>query len=170
MDTTERVDWWSLTDEQLRAQCDEDRYRARGPGGQHRNKTDSAIRLRHRPTGLMVVATERRSQHENRARALKRLREALAFNIRQTIHVDSIPEIVTQACASGLHLSERDCRFLTVAAHLLDLLDMHQGRLAELGDLLGVSTGALVRFLDTVPELWVAAQQIRAAHHQKPLR
>src|SRR6476646_7681616 len=71
-----------LTDPQLLAECDVDTYRGPGPGGQKRNKTDSAVRLRHKPTGLIVVAGESRSQSENKTRAVKRLREALALRIR----------------------------------------------------------------------------------------
>jgi protein subunit release factor B len=52
-------------------------YRASGPGGQHRNTTDSAVRIRHLPTGIVVQASENRSQHRNREVALERLREAL---------------------------------------------------------------------------------------------
>ncbi|MFM8551845.1 MAG: peptide chain release factor-like protein [Nitrospiraceae bacterium] len=47
--------------------------RAGGPGGQHRNVTDSAVRLLHRPSGVQVTASESRSQHRNRAVAWERL-------------------------------------------------------------------------------------------------
>ena len=67
----------SLPDDVLWDQCDIDLFVASGPGGQHRNKTESGVRLVHRPTGTMVTATERRSQHENRSHALARLRERL---------------------------------------------------------------------------------------------
>src|SRR4051812_13993147 len=82
-------DYSSISDRDLLAQCDVDTYRASGPGGQHRNKTDSAVRLRHRPTGMLVIAEERRSQHQNKANALKRLREALAVKVRAP--VDRLP-------------------------------------------------------------------------------
>lgn len=67
-----------------------DTYRGSGPGGQHRNKTDSAIRLTHVPTGIQVTASEERSQHQNRAVAWKRLKEKLSSPSIDTYHVDDV--------------------------------------------------------------------------------
>lgn len=64
-------------DEQLLAECRVETFRAGGPGGQHQNTTESGVRLVHLPSGLRVVAREERSQHRNRAKALKRLRAKL---------------------------------------------------------------------------------------------
>src|SRR5205814_6197421 len=83
-----RSEWTSLTDAQLLAQCAVDTYRASGPGGQKRNKTSSAVRIRHLPTGLIVIAEESRSQHENRAKALKRLRQALYLKLRDPVPLE----------------------------------------------------------------------------------
>lgn len=60
-----------------RADVRVDTYRATGPGGQHRNKTSSAVRLTHLPTGIVVTAEEDRSQHRNRAVAWQRMERAL---------------------------------------------------------------------------------------------
>ena len=68
----------ALPDAALSAECEETFFTAGGPGGQHRNKTESGVRLAHRPTGIVVTATERRSQAQNRGEALTRLRERLA--------------------------------------------------------------------------------------------
>ncbi len=67
----------ALGDEALLADCEETFFVGGGPGGQHRNKTESAVRLHHRPTGVVVTATERRSQLQNRGAALERLRARL---------------------------------------------------------------------------------------------
>lgn len=64
-------------DETLLAQCRIETFRAGGPGGQHQNKAESAVRLTHLPSGIVVTARESRSQHRNRKVALARLREEL---------------------------------------------------------------------------------------------
>jgi ribosome-associated protein len=57
----------------LALDCDVTAYRSSGPGGQKKNKTESSVRVRHRPTGITRVATESRSQTVNRAAALERV-------------------------------------------------------------------------------------------------
>ena len=67
----------ALADDALLAECEETFFVGGGPGGQHRNKTESGVRLTHPPTGITVTATERRSQLQNRGAALERLRARL---------------------------------------------------------------------------------------------
>ena len=63
--------------EMLEREVEIQTYRAGGPGGQHRNKADTAVRLHHSPSGITVTATERRSQSMNRDLAFERLIEKL---------------------------------------------------------------------------------------------
>lgn len=70
-------------DADLLGQCRVDTFRSGGPGGQHRNKVESGIRLTHLPTGVVVVARGHRSQHRNRRDALRRLRAELERRTRR---------------------------------------------------------------------------------------
>jgi peptide chain release factor 2 len=77
-------------DEALLAECRVETFRSGGPGGQHQNTTESGVRLVHLPTGVRVTARDERSQHRNRALALRRLREKL----RELAHQEK-PRIAT---------------------------------------------------------------------------
>ena len=72
----------ALEDGALLAECEQELFTAGGPGGQHRNKTASGVRLTHPATELSVTATERRSQSINRRVALQRLRRGLRMLAR----------------------------------------------------------------------------------------
>jgi protein subunit release factor A len=63
------------SDEDLLRECEVDTFRSSSPGGQHVNKTESAVRVKHLPSGLVVTCREERSQHRNRAECLRKLRE-----------------------------------------------------------------------------------------------
>jgi protein subunit release factor B len=68
---------YSLDREQLQREIEIEAFRASGPGGQHVNKTCSAVRIRHLPSGVVVIAQESPSQHRNRNIAIERLIERL---------------------------------------------------------------------------------------------
>src|SRR6476469_6944880 len=138
-----RSAWTALTDDQLLAQCEVDTYRASGPGGQKRNKTSSAVRLRHPPSGLLVIAEESRSQHENKAKALKRLRQALYLKLREPVSagLDANATLTSVKNREGrLDVGRKDQRFWPAAGLVLDLLDQQQARVSDAAKTLGVST------------------------------
>jgi protein subunit release factor B len=70
--------WHLLSDEALLAQCEVQAHRASGPGGQHRNKAETAVRLVHPPSGVSAEGKDERSRSQNLRIALARLREKLA--------------------------------------------------------------------------------------------
>lgn len=63
------------SDDDLLRECEVETFRSSGPGGQHVNKTESAVRLRHAPSGLVVTSQQERSQHRNKALCLEKLRK-----------------------------------------------------------------------------------------------
>jgi hypothetical protein len=174
-----RATWAGLSDAQLLAQCEVDTYRASGPGGQKRNKTSSAVRLRHPASGLIVIAEESRSQHENRARALRRLRQAFYLKVRDELGPDGCtPDALLgrddyRQARDGqgrLHLGRKDPRFWPAAGVVLDVLQAVGGRVSDAAAALGVSTGNLVDFLATEPKVWEQANRLRVHFGQKVLR
>lgn len=176
-----RATWTELTDNQLLAQCAVDTYRASGPGGQKRNKTSSAVRLRHTPTGIIVIAEESRSQYENKAKALVRLRQAFYLKLRESAPRDgaqqgwTAEQLALSSPIAGLvrngklNLSRKHPQFWPAAGVVLDLLADCQGRVSDVARLLGISTGNLVGFLETHPRVWQEANQIRLEYGCKPL-
>lgn len=82
--------------QKLLLECDVEAYRSSGPGGQKKNKTESSVRVRHRPSGIVRVATESRSQFRNREAALERVWKALEARRRRPK-----PRVPTRPTASS---------------------------------------------------------------------
>ena len=72
-----------LSDEDLARQCEAEAFHASGPGGQGVNTTDSAVRMRHLPTGITVTSREQRSQLQNRQSCLRKIRQQLELRARR---------------------------------------------------------------------------------------
>jgi hypothetical protein len=168
-----RALWATASDSELLQQCEIDTYRASGPGGQKRNKTSSAVRLRHRPSGLIVIAEESRSQHENKAKALLRLRSAFYLFLREDTPDEAELSSLMQPLlspAGRIDLGRRDPRFWPAAGLALDCLEKCKGRLSEAATIMGLNTANLVTFFETNPKLWQHVNQYRSSFGLKPLQ
>ncbi len=86
---------FSTDREALERDSDVEFFIASGPGGQHRNKVETGVRLTHRPSGIIVTATERRSQHANREAAFARLQSRL--EALQRVELPRVPTRPTKA-------------------------------------------------------------------------
>jgi len=153
-----------LSDSELLWECDVDTLRSSGPGGQHRNKTESGVRLKHRPTGVTAQAFERRSQARNREVALHRLRRAIAVQARRDVDPPTfVPSDSLRAILPGTRgrIRPGNDRFWTGARELLDLFAACNCGIADTAGVLGISSGALSRLLSADPQLLRTASGMR---------
>ena len=163
-----------MDDENLIALCDMHIYKASGPGGQHRNKVSSAVRLRHRETGISATANDSRSQHENKVLAVNRLRMNMALRLRENVDIVKLvlptylvgcifkPKKPREGAAGmRLEIGRKDRRFWPTAAWLLDLLVACGGKIGDAARLLNISTGNLTSIFQSDRHLWAAVQEIR---------
>ncbi|ESQ33447.1 hypothetical protein EUTSA_v10008542mg [Eutrema salsugineum] len=170
-----------FSDEELMKQCKFETFRVSGPGGQHRNKRDSAVRLKHLPTGIVAQAVEDRSQHKNRASALNRLRTLLAIKVRNKVDIDAYspppellqilpPKSTIRTSSSGSQIGPNNAKFVPGMQALLDVISACDGSIADSAKLLGLSTGGLSRLILSHDGLRMAVNSMRAAKGMKPLK
>lgn len=175
------ADYLKMTDQELMKQCEMDTYKASGPGGQHRNKRESAVRLKHLPTGIIAQASEDRSQHKNRASALARLRTNIALKVRNNVNLESYspplellqilpPASTIRGPECGSQIGPNNPKFAQGMRALLDLMYAIEGSVADAAKLLGLSTGALSRLILSDDSLRMAVNELRATKGMKPLK
>lgn len=154
----------ALDSADLLKQVTETRTKRSGPGGQHRNKVETAVILVHRPTGISAEASERRSQAENRAVALKRLRLKLAVEHR-TPADPSRPSELWRSRVRGrqLLISASHDDYPALVAEALDRLQEVGFEIAPAALKLGVSNTQLAGLFKKCPVGWVALNKHRAA-------
>ena len=167
------MEYWELSDEALLAQCDWYAGRASGPGGQKRNKTSSAIRLTHKPTGISVVANESRLQGENRAHAMARLRHTLVMTIRREVDPETFTlpeEVAAQRTKGKIAVNPDNPRYLPIVAAVLDLLQFYRGQVSPVAERFGTSTTNIINLFHRDPRLWATAQALRHRYNLPPLK
>ena len=167
-----RAHYLLATDDALIAQCEVDRYRASGPGGQHRNKTESAVRLRHKLTGVSAIGEDSRSQSENKLHAVRRLRAAIALQVREPASAVSprLQALIAGGTAPLGAKTKLTGAYWAAMAELLDHLAAHGGEIAQTAQALGMSTGALSKLLLHDEQVGKAVNELRRAKNLRPLR
>jgi hypothetical protein len=150
--------------DELLTQCELSTHRRRGPGGQHRNKTESAVVLRHVSSGVEGQACERRSQAENRRVALKRLRVNLALEVRTTALAEAAPsELWRRRCPQGRIVINPDHEeFGALLAEALDVIGDRCGHLHSSAEQLQCTPSQLQKLLRLEPRAWQLVNQWRA--------
>ena len=153
----------------LLADCDQRRERRSGPGGQHRNKVETAVIITHRPTGIQAEANERRSQADNRREALRRLRLALAIEVRSEASAESGPSVGWLArCRDGrIAISETHRDFPALLAEALDAISRCEFHLPAAANFLHTTASQLLRLLRKHPP---ALERLNATRESMGLR
>ena len=171
-----RAGYLLASDDALIAQCEVDRYRASGPGGQHRNKTESAVRLRHRATGVSAIGEDSRSQLENKTHAVRRLRAAIALEVREPVALDGYapsPRLAAFVAAGTAPLGARTRltgEYWAAYAELLDLLVAGELEIGATAQRLGITTGALSKLLLHDEQVARVVNDLRRGRGMRPLR
>lgn len=159
-------------EERLLPECTIQRSRHSGPGGQHRNKVETAIEICHEPTGIAAFASERRSAEQNRRMAIERLRLRLAVAVRTVTSPNVYPSPLWESRirSQRIQCSEKHVDFPAMLAESLDAVEAKDGDVKRAAAALGCSTSQLVRFIGRLPEALDAVNRRRAERGLRPLR
>lgn len=162
-----------LSIDQLLRDCRFKNQRRSGPGGQHRNKVETAVVVCHQPTGLRAEANEKRSQLENRNVAVTRLRLILAVNVRSESTGGDPPVSQTwrERCKDGrLVVSPRHSDFPAMIAEALDRVCGLRWDVIAAAEQLSVTPSQLIKLFKMHPPALELVNAHRLEAGQKPLK
>ncbi len=140
----------TLSDAHLKKQCNVTFGRASGPGGQHRNKVETAVLITHESTGIQATGTERRSQSQNKHVANRRLRLKLAMKVRTKINTARYkPSDLWQQRRQGnkLPINPKNRDYPALLAEALDVVTASDFDVGSAAGILGITMSQLARLM-----------------------
>jgi len=150
--------------------CDFRRQRRSGPGGQHRNKVETGVFVKHNPTTIEAAGTEERSQSKNRKVAIERLRVKLAIEHRDSAVAAEPSALWRSRCRGGrISVSGKHVDFATLLAEALDALHHRDCDFERLAEYLDCTRSQIVKLLSIEPAALTEVNRWRAERNQKPL-
>ena len=160
-----------LDDDQLKKECTITRTRRGGPGGQHRNKVETAIVITHIESDISAQAGEKRSQHANLTVAIARLRTNLAIGIRSNPLPTQTSDLWKSRVKNrriSVSLSHVD--YPSILTEALDALSANENDIVATAKSLGLSTSQLIKFFKANPQVFDHVQQTRKANDLNALK
>lgn len=162
-----------IDEAQLLKSCRVTRGRASGPGGQHRNKVETAVFICHEPTGIQAQATESRQPERNRQTAIFRLRVRLALEHRLGVPLPGYEpsERLRRRVRGGrLALNPEHDDAPAILAEVLDVLAASRDDLGRAALLLGLSRTQIIRLLKEFPPALAELNERRRVRRLRPYR
>lgn len=156
----------ALPEDKLLKHCEIEFGRTSGPGGQHRNKVETAVTVRHTATGIEGRATERRKQYDNRRMAIRRLRLKLAMRVRTRVDGERYrASELWQGRRQGrtMSINPKHADYPGLLAEALDVIVARGWDVGGAAGVLGVSMSQVAKLLRHERHAFAIVNEARAA-------